>query len=174
LDYTKKSKKTMTTSVSSTFTLKSKELGGQLEKRHFAKGHNGNNLSPQLYWENAPEQTQCFAVTAYDLDAPTGSGFWHWVIFNIPPAVNVLEAGAGDPLKNLTPENAMQSLNDAGIAGYAGAAPPDGPAHRYLITVHALKNRLELDQTATPAIVGFHLHYATIGKASLLAYGQKS
>jgi Raf kinase inhibitor-like YbhB/YbcL family protein len=96
------------------------------------------------------------------------------MIFNIPPAVNMLEAGAGDPLKDLTPENAVQSLNDTGIAGYAGAAPPDGPAHRYLITVHALRNRLELDQTATPAVVGFHLHYATIAKASLLVYGQKS
>lgn len=143
--------------------------------QHYANGmgFTGENQSPQLHWENAPAQTKSFAVTIYDLDAPTGSGFWHWVVFNIPPHVRELVAGAGDPSKNLLPEGAVQSNTDAGAPGYMGAAPNDGPAHRYLITVHALSTNLELDQTATPAFVGFNLHFTTLAKASLVVYGQK-
>lgn len=165
----------MTASIS-TFTLKSNELGGQLEKKHYANdmGPQGDNRSPQLYWENAPPETRAFAITIYDMDAPTGSGFWHWVLFNIPVSINQLDAGAGDPAGDLIPEGAVQSLNDIGVPGYAGAAPPEGPAHRYLITVHALKYPLELDQKATPALVGFHLHFAALAKASILVYGQKN
>lgn len=165
----------MATSIS-TFTLKSNELGGQLESWHYTDGmgYHGENRSPQLYWENAPQQTQAFAVTLYDLDAPTGSGFWHWVLFNIPASISKLDGGIGDPSGKLLPEGAIQSLNDMGAPGYAGAAPPEGPAHRYLITVHALKSPLQLDQKATPALVGFHLHFATLAKASLLVYGQKN
>lgn len=158
-----------------TFTLKSKELGGQLANRHYANGggYAGENQSPQLYWENAPAETQGFAVTVYDLDAPTGSGFWHWVVFNIPPTIHEVAAGAGDPGKNLLPAGAIQSNTDTGTPGYAGAAPNEGQAHRYLITVYALSKQLELDKNATPAFVGFTLHFATLAKASLVAYGQK-
>jgi len=158
-----------------TFTLKSKELGGQLTNQQYAigMGFNGQNRSPQLYWEHAPKETQSFAVTIYDLDAPTGSGFWHWVVFNIPGNVHELAAGAGDPEKNLLPEGAVQSNTDAGAPGYIGAAPNEGPAHRYLITVYALSKILELDKNATPAFVGFHMHFATLAKASLVVYGQK-
>lgn len=112
-------------------------------------------------------------MTVYDLDAPTSSGFWHWVVFNIPPAIHELAAGAGDPSKHLLPEEAVQSMTDAGVPGYVGAAPNEGPAHRYLITVHALRHKLELAASATPAFVGFTLHFATLAKASLVAYGQK-
>lgn len=157
------------------FTVKSNELGGQLTNKQYANGmgFSGGNQSPELYWENAPKGTNSFAVTMYDLDAPTGSGFWHWVVYNIPAGVNELKSGAGDPVKNLLPENAVQSKTDIGVPGYVGAAPPEGPAHRYLITVHALSKKLELDNNATPALVGFNIHFATLAKASLLVYGQK-
>lgn len=158
-----------------TFTLKSHELGGQLANKHYASGggYTGENQSPQLYWENAPADTQGFALTIYDLDAPTGSGFWHWVVFNLPATTHTVAAGAGDPSQQLLPAQAVQSLTDAGTPGYVGAAPNNGPAHRYLITVHALRHQLELAANATPAFVGFTLHFATLAKASLVAYGQK-
>jgi Raf kinase inhibitor-like YbhB/YbcL family protein len=157
------------------FTLKSNELGGQLTGKQYINGmgFSGENQSPQLYWENAPGETEAFAVTMYDLDAPTGSGFWHWVVFNIPSNIHELPSGAGDLAKNLLPEGVVQSLTDIGVPGYAGAAPPEGPAHRYLITVHALAKKLELDANTTPAFIGFNLHFATLARASLLVYGQK-
>ena len=158
------------------FTLRSNELGGQLANQHYANGmgFSGQNQSPQLYWENPPEQTKAFAVTMYDLDAPTGSGLWHWVVFNIPAGVHELKAGAGDPTQNLLPQGAIQSNTDMGVPGYVGAAPPEGPAHRYLITVYALSQELALDQQATPALAGFSMYSATLAKASLLVYGQKN
>ena len=158
-----------------TFTLKSHELGGQLTNKQYINGmgFSGENQSPQLYWEHAPEATQSFAVTMHDLDAPTGSGFWHWVVFNIPANVRELLPDAGNPGKQLLPEGSIQSNTDIGMPGYAGAAPPDGPAHRYLITVYALSQKLELDKNTTPAYVGFNMHFATLAKASLLVYGQK-
>ncbi|AKD55482.1 YbhB/YbcL family Raf kinase inhibitor-like protein [Spirosoma radiotolerans] len=157
------------------FTLKSNELGGQLAQQHYSNGMEfaGQNQSPQLFWENPPQHTKAFAVTMYDLDAPTGSGLWHWVVFNIPAGVHELKADAGDPTQNLLPQGAVQSKSDLGVPGYVGAAPPKGPAHRYLITVYALSQNLALDQQATPALVGFSMHYVTLAKASLLVYGQK-
>src|SRR6186713_3032083 len=105
-----------------TFTLKSNELGGQFtNKQYFSgMGFSGENQSPQLYWENAPKETQSFAVTIYDMDAPTGSGLWHWVVFNIPADVYELKSGAGDPAKHLLPEGAIQSNTDMGTPGYVG------------------------------------------------------
>jgi len=157
------------------FTLKSNELGGQLNQEQYVRGmgFTGQNRSPQLYWENPPKETVAFALTMYDLDAPTGSGFWHWVVFNIPANISELPSDAGNPVKNLMPDNVIQSNTDMGTPGYAGAAPPEGPAHRYLITVYALAQKLDLDKNATPAFVGFNLNYVTLAKASLLVYGQK-
>ena len=165
----------MEVAIPKMFTLKSDELGGQLTSKQYINdmGFSGQNQSPQLYWENSPEETKSFAVTMYDLDAPTGSGFWHWVVFNIPPNVSKLESDAGNTSKNLLPEEVVQSNTDMGYPGFAGAAPPEGSAHRYLITVYALDRTLELDKSATPAFVGFNLHFATLAKASLLVYGQK-
>ena len=99
-----------------TFTLKSKELGGQLNIEQYSNviGYTGQNRTPQLSWENAPKDTKAFALTLYDLDAPTGSGFWHWVVFNIPAHISELHADAGDPAKNLLPANAIQSNTDMG------------------------------------------------------------
>lgn len=158
-----------------TFTLKSTELGGQLNKEQYfnGMGFSGENRSPHLYWEHAPKETQSFAVTMYDMDAPTGSGLWHWVIFNIPADVNTLEPDAGNADNHLFPSGTVQSNTDMGTPGYVGAAPPEGPAHRYLITVYALSEKLNLDKNATPAFVGFNMHFITLAKASLLVYGQK-
>ncbi len=157
------------------FTLKSNELGGQLSTKHYANGmgFSGENQSPQLYWEHPPQPTQALAVTMYDLDAPTGSGLWHWVVFNIPADVHKLKTGAGDRAQNLLPKEVVQSRTDMGTPSYIGAAPPEGPAHRYLFTVYALAIKLDLHEQATPALVGFTLHFATLAKASLLVYGQK-
>ena len=97
-----------------TFTLKSKEIGGQATNRQFFNGFgcHGDNVSPELYWENVPTGTQSFAVTIYDKDAPTGSGWWHWVIFNIPANVHELQSGAGDPARALAPAGAIQGITD--------------------------------------------------------------
>jgi Raf kinase inhibitor-like YbhB/YbcL family protein len=130
-------------------------------------------MSPQLSWENAPAGTQSFAVTMYDKDAPTGSGFWHWVVFNIPANVTELKSGAGDISKNLIPAEAIQSNTDAGMPGYVGPCPPPGPAHQYLVTVYALKTKLQLDKNATPAFVGFNLNFNTLAQASIVFYAKQ-
>jgi Raf kinase inhibitor-like YbhB/YbcL family protein len=158
-----------------TFTLKSNELGGQATQKQFANtfGCHGENISPQLSWEDVPAGTQSFAVTIYDKDAPTGSGFWHWVIFNIPSDVKELKSGAGDLAKTLAPKDAIQTNNDSGAQGYIGPCPPPGAPHEYLITVFALKSKLPLDKSATPAVVGFYMSQNTIAKASIVVYGKQ-
>ncbi|MFR2286590.1 MAG: YbhB/YbcL family Raf kinase inhibitor-like protein, partial [Akkermansia sp.] len=110
----------------STFTLHSNDLGGVVRQpqRHFSVG--GGNRSPQLSWTNPPEGTKSFAVTIHDPDAPTGSGFWHWLAVNLPSSVRELPSGAGDPALGLMPEQAVQIRNDAGFAGYSGSFPPAG------------------------------------------------
>lgn len=163
-----------TSAMAQNFTLHSNELGGQLTDKHFLNGmgFKGENVSPQLSWKDAPAGTKSFAVTMYDMDAPTGSGFWHWVVFNIPADVHELKSGAGNADGKMIPAGAIQSNTDFGAPGFVGAAPPPGPAHRYLITVYALSQKLELDKNATPAYVGFNMAGMTLGKASLLVYGQ--
>ena len=158
-----------------TFTLKSNEIGGQATNRQFFNGFgcHGDNISPELSWENVPEGTQAFAVTMYDKDAPTGSGFWHWVVFNIPAGTKELPSGAGDPAKNLLPAGSVQTATDFGKPGYGGPCPPPGAPHEYLITVYALKSKLNLDQSATPAVVGFNLYFNTLAKASIVMYGKQ-
>ncbi|MBB1150831.1 YbhB/YbcL family Raf kinase inhibitor-like protein [Myroides sp. NP-2] len=157
-----------------TFTLSSKDLGGEgtktLEFNGF--GCNGNNQSPQLYWENAPEGTQSFAITMYDPDAPTGSGFWHWVVFDIPSTVSELVANAGNISLDLAPKGAIQSVTDYGSRGFGGPCPPEGHGfHQYIITVYALKTtKLGLDAQVNPALVGFNLWNQTLAKASIVAY----
>ncbi|MBV7532506.1 YbhB/YbcL family Raf kinase inhibitor-like protein [Chitinophaga sp. sic0106] len=161
-------------SYAQNFTLKSNELGGQLTNKQYFNGfgYNGENQSPQLSWVDAPAGTQSFAVTMYDLDAPTGSGFWHWVVFNIPADVHEIKSGAGDVKKNLMPAGIIQSKTDFGVPGYGGAAPPAGPVHRYMITVYALNKKLELNADVSPALVGFNLHFATLAQASIVVCAQ--
>lgn len=161
--------------VEATFTLKSNDLGGQFTKKHFGIGPDcqGGNISPELHWENAPAGTKSFAVTMYDLDAPTGSGLWHWVVYNIPVSVTSLPADAGNLTAGQLPQGATGGLSDLGVRGYYGPCPPAGQLHRYIITVHALREQLEDAENSSAAIIGFMLNMHTIEKASLLVYAQQ-
>jgi Raf kinase inhibitor-like YbhB/YbcL family protein len=138
-------------------------------------GCTGSNVSPELKWEQAPKDAKSFAVTVYDPDAPTGSGWWHWVIFNIPPGITSLPAGAGQSDGNSAPQGAVQSITDFGQPGYGGPCPPQGDKpHRYIVTVYALKvDQLPLKKEASGAMVGYYLNQNALGKASLTAtYGR--
>lgn len=138
-------------------------------------GQTGQNVSPALEWKNAPAGTKSFVVTVYDPDAPTGSGWWHWVVANIPSGVTALPEGAGSGKGGL-PEGAVQVRTDFGVPGYGGAAPPPGPAHRYIFTVHALDvHGLDVKPDSSPALVGFMVHHHKLASASLTALygGQK-
>ncbi len=130
----------------------------------------GGNLSPQLSWSDAPEGTMAFAVLAYDPDAPTGSGWWHWQIVNIPTDVDTLETGAGDPGKKLTPEDSVQIINDYGVRGFGGACPPQGHGvHRYQFTIHALSKKLELPDNASGALTGYMVNAHSLGSSTIVA-----
>lgn len=128
-------------------------------------GAGGWDISPQLSWSGFPEQTRSFAVSVFDPDAPTASGFWHWAVANLPDTVTELPAGVGDgsPL----PGDALTLRNDAGMRRFVGAAPPAGHGyHRYFVAVHALDvAKLELDPDATPAYLGFNLFMHAIARA---------
>lgn len=158
----------------STFTLKSNDIGGQMtEKQVFNSfGCSGENISPQLSWVYPPAGTKSYAITMYDPMAPTGSGWWHWVVFDIPATTNAIPTNGGDPTKNLLPAGSIQSNTDFGKPGYGGACPPEGHGfHQYIVTVYALKtDKLGLDKNAGPAYVGYMLHANAIGKASIMAY----
>ncbi len=135
-------------------------------------GHQGSNISPHLGWSGAPEGTRSFVLTVFDPDAPTGSGWWHWNVVNIPANVHVLPRGCGSAQAAL-PAGAVQTRGDTGTSDYTGAAPPPGPAHRYIFTIHALKvDALPLDAQASGAMVGFMVHMNSLGSASLtVLYG---
>ena len=138
-------------------------------------GCSGRNVSPELRWERAPKETKSFAVTVYDPDAPTGSGWWHWSIFNIPPSVTSLPAGAGKPDSGAAPPGSLQSMTDFGQPGYGGPCPPAGDKpHRYVFTVYALKvDQLPVQKEASSAMAGFYLNQNALGKASFTAkYGR--
>jgi Raf kinase inhibitor-like YbhB/YbcL family protein len=147
--------------------------GDYLAKDHilsetYGFGCAGGNVSPALAWNGAPDGTQSFAVTCFDPDAPTGSGFWHWVVVNIPPDVTNLAAGAGSG-KGLPP-GALQVRTDFGAPGYGGPCPPEGDhPHRYLFTVHAVGlDALPVEADTSAAVVGFYLHFNTLEKADLM------
>jgi Raf kinase inhibitor-like YbhB/YbcL family protein len=136
--------------------------GRPLDELFTHPGVGGKNLSPQLSWSGFPAETRSFVVTCFDPDAPTGSGFWHWVVVNLPSEITELPRGA-DPL----PEDAFCVRNDYGERAYGGAAPPPGDrAHRYVFAVHALDvDRLDIGADATPAYVGFNLMFHTVARA---------
>lgn len=131
----------------------------------------GRNISPEISWQNAPAGTKSFAITAYDPDAPTGSGWWHWVVYNIPGNARSVPENAGVPESTTLPTGAVQGRTDFGSIGYGGACPPQGDKpHRYVFTVHALKvEKLELPADATAALVGYMINANRLGKASLTA-----
>jgi Raf kinase inhibitor-like YbhB/YbcL family protein len=134
------------------------QIGGLL-------GAGGGDVSPQLRWSGFPARTRSFAVTVLDPDAPTGSGFWHWALANLPATVTELDAGAGDG--RALPAPAVALRNDAGVTRYAGAAPPPGHGvHRYFVAVHAVDvDVLELPDAPTPAYLGFLLFTHAIARA---------
>ncbi|MCT7632733.1 YbhB/YbcL family Raf kinase inhibitor-like protein [Aliarcobacter butzleri] len=152
------------------FTLTSSDLKGQLTKKQEFNGFgcSGENISPQLSWENAPKGTKSFAITVYDPDAPTGSGWWHWVVFDIPSNKTTLASGFG----NNDSKEAIQSITDYGKTGFGGACPPVGDkAHRYIFTVHALDiETLGLDKNTNAATVGYYINSHSIAKASIISY----
>lgn len=144
--------------------------GGKLETAQVFKGFgcDGGDASPQLSWSGAPVGTKSFAVTAYDPDAPTGSGWWHWAIVNIPAATTALSAGISGT--DALPKGAVELKNDYGTRGFGGVCPPPGAVHRYIFTVHALSvPALDLPEDASNALAGFMIGGATLGTARLTA-----
>ncbi len=133
-------------------------------------GCHGKNISPSLSWEGAPEGTKSYAVTMYDPDAPTGSGWWHWTMVNIPATVNALAMDAGNQDGSKLPKGAVQGRNDFGYAGYGGACPPAGDTpHNYHFKVWALKvDQLPIDANASGALVGFMLNANKLATAEIV------
>jgi Raf kinase inhibitor-like YbhB/YbcL family protein len=134
-------------------------------------GCKGDNVSPSLKWTGAPADTKSFAINLYDPDAPTGSGFWHWIAFDIAASTTSLPKDAGDVKKKLMPEGTIQSRNDFGFVGYGGMCPPPGgKPHHYTLTVYALdedKLQFAKDDQVSAAVVGFELHFHAKAKAPL-------
>ena len=162
------------TAAHAQFTLSSKEVHGnqQMPKAQEFKGMDctGSNMSPQLEWKGAPAGTKSFALTIYDPDAPTGSGWWHWVVYNIPASAKGVAAGAGSAGGTL-PAGAKQGNTDFGAPGFGGACPPKGDKpHHYIFTLTALNvESLDIPAGATAAYVGFNVHAHTIAKATFTA-----
>jgi Raf kinase inhibitor-like YbhB/YbcL family protein len=161
------------------FTLSSPDIaaGGTIDRKFEFDGFgcSGENKSPALKWSGAPAGAKSFAVTVYDPDAPTGSGWWHWFIVNIPANVTELKADAGAVGGRNLPKGASHVRIDYGVAGFGGVCPPEGdPPHRYDFTVHALRvEKLDIPANATAALAGFMVNANSIGKASFEArYGR--
>jgi hypothetical protein len=159
------------------FELRSTDVseGATLAKAQVYSGFGctGDNLSPALTWSGAPAGTQSFALTVYDPDAPTGSGWWHWIVYDLPPTTTSLARGIGHAA--LLPAGAVEARNDYGARNFGGACPPPGDKpHHYIFTIHALKvGKLEVPLDASAALIGYSINANQIGKASLTArYGR--
>ena len=162
--------------AASALTLTSPDIspGGKIGEEQVYKGWDcaGGNVSPALAWSNPPKGTKSFAVSVYDPDAPTGSGFWHWWVVNLPADATGLPKGAGGGTG--LPTGAMQGRNDFSAVGYGGPCPPKGSPHHYQITVYALDaDKLDVDGNVSPAVIGFNVHAHTLAKATLTGlYGR--
>jgi Raf kinase inhibitor-like YbhB/YbcL family protein len=162
------------TTIAGSFKLFSKDIiNGKLmpkAQEYIGFGCKGGNLSPQLSWTGAPAGTKSFAITLYDPDAPTGSGWWHWQIVNISSNTTELVQGAGDITKNLAPKKSIQIENDYGMQGFGGACPPRGSkAHRYQFTVYALSVEINVSPESSGALVGFMIKSNALDSATIEA-----
>lgn len=148
----------------------------QILSANFGFGCAGGNKSPNLRWEGAPEGTKSFAVTCYDPDAPTGSGFWHWLVVNIPAGTTELALDAGNADAGLLPAGSLQTRTDFGKPGYGGPCPPPGDhPHRYVFTVFAVgQEKLPVGPDTSAAVVGFNLNFNTLAKATIMGLFKRS
>lgn len=167
-----------TPALATDFTVSSRDMSEQqpltINQVFNGFGCSGKNLSPQVSWQHAPASSKSFAITLYDPDAPTGSGWWHWTVVNIPASMHQLPAGAGRSNAKLA-ANAMQGRNDFGDFAFGGACPPVGDKpHRYILTVWALDtDKLPVTQKMSAAMIGFMLNAHKVASASLTAtYGR--
>jgi Raf kinase inhibitor-like YbhB/YbcL family protein len=160
-----------------TLTIKSNNFndGDYLGQAHilsaeFGFGCAGGNQSPHLAWSGEPAETKSFAVTCFDPDAPTGSGFWHWLVVNIPASINELALDAGNPRTSKLPQGALQTRTDFGTPGYGGPCPPPGDhPHRYVFTVFAVGlDSLPVKADTSAAVIGFQLNFNTLAKAAIM------
>src|ERR1700746_2447602 len=160
-----------------TFTVRSNSFkdGDYLPNAHilsaeFGFGCQGNNQSPHLAWSGVPDGTRSFAVTCFDPDAPTGSGFWHWLVVNLPLAAAELVLAPGTPKAPKLPAGALQTRTDLGSPGYGGPCPPQGDhPHRYLFTVFAVsQDSLPVKADTSAAVIGFQLNFNTLAKAAIM------
>jgi Raf kinase inhibitor-like YbhB/YbcL family protein len=160
------------------FTLTSSAFnsGGNIPAAQVYKGFgcSGGNLSPALSWSGAPPATQSFALLVHDPDAPTSSGWWHWILYNLPATVTSLPEGAGDRNPHLLPAGAVQGRTDFGSAGYGGPCPPPGAPHHYHFRLYALKvAKLDLPANASAALIAFNVHAQALAEADLVGlYGR--
>lgn len=157
--------------LADSFTLSSSDIahGKFMSKSQEFQGFGctGDNLSPQLSWRGAPKNTEAYAIFAYDPDAPTGSGWWHWQVVNIPKNITSLPTGVG---KDLSANGSMTIENDYGVADFGGACPPKGHGvHRYQFTVHALSKTLELPEGASAALAGYMVNAHSLASSTIEA-----
>ena len=163
-----------------TFELSSPDFvdGGTLPQwaRSGIAGAGGEDRSPTLHWDGAPSGTKSFVLTVYDPDAPTGSGFWHWALYNIPANITSLPQDAGNPDSSLLPAGAITLPNELRLERFIGAAPPAGHGeHRYVFTVNALDvERLDVPDGSTPAFLGFTILGHTVARAQLTGVSETS
>lgn len=135
-------------------------------------GCSGKNLSPEISWKDLPKKTKSLAVTVYDPDAPTGSGWWHWIVYNIPATITSLPQGAGKFGERKLKNGAIQNMTDFGDVGYGGPCPPQGDSpHHYFLTVHALDvDKLDIPEKASGAMAGFYINQHTIAEAGMTGF----
>src|SRR6185437_9027685 len=148
--------------------------GANLNQNQMANiyGCHGKNISPELSWSGIPKTAKSLAISVYDPDAPTGSGFWHWIIYYININTKFISNGASNT--SHMPDNAVEALNDSGTKGYLGACPPKGDdKHRYEFTIYALDvDKLPVPKNATSPLIRFILYKHIISKAAITAYAK--
>lgn len=145
------------------------EPGGALPRSAWGRSAGGADRSPHLIWGEVPEGTRSIALSCFDPDAPTGSGYWHWAVYNLPPTTSALLADAGNGTSDSLPDGAITLPNEARAERYAGSAPPPGTGvHRYFFVVDALDTILDLPAGSTPAVLGFNRHFHSLARGVLV------